>query len=384
MDRYYSPAWLAQALSDRFVLKPGSRVFDPTMGAGALLQAADERVSPGNVLAMGCDIDSETVQDLQTERPDWMVGCADIYSEASRAECEVWASAKASGVDVVLMNPPFSFRGKYRMRVAAFGESFLLTPAVAALAIVLSEISIAQGLGIILPAGSLQNETNEAFWEFVRGKYDIQLVQELPRGSFPDAFASSALLTFHKRDDTRHPGLEALSGERPAESLRPMSEVCKCVEVIRGRVQTTSRIDQSTDPVPFIHTTNLREGQILPREDHRPLALSTHGPMLLLPRVGKFYFEKLVVTDSGPLVLSDCVLAIRASSLDALWRLRSVLTHPVTALDRVYGGTGAPYTTVRRIISKLEEVGWSALHVPASKGAFACRCSAMVSAKTAS
>ncbi|MBU8868442.1 N-6 DNA methylase [Paenarthrobacter aromaticivorans] len=384
MDKFYSPTWLARSLCELFSLSPGARVFDPTMGAGALLHAAADSASPNEIELLGCDIDRRTVRAVQSEHPAWLVGRADIFSANSRKQSPVWSTAARSGVDVVVMNPPFSFRGNRRKTVAAFGESFLLTPAVASLAIVLENVEIKQGIGIILPAGSIETETNVSFWEAIGRSYKVDVAQELPRGSFPDAHASSLLLTIRKRTATAA-DLEGLPSSINITSHFPAPAVCKCVEVVRGRVPTMRRLESGISSSPFVHTTNLRGGRLHLSDERRSSSvLATEGPMLLLPRVGKFYFEKLVVADAQPVVLSDCVIALRTAHPSQLGALKSILTHPATGLDRTYGGTGAPYTTVRRIMEKLTSIGFVPRHVPASGTPFTCDCLFSQSVSTAS
>lgn len=383
MDRYYSPAWLAEALCSHFSISNGARIFDPTMGAGALLNAAVEQSRAGQLAVMGCDIDKRAVSQVRTVRPDWEVDRADIFSEGSRRQSRVWRAAKRTGVDAVMMNPPFSFRGGHRKVVSFLGENFSLTPAVAALAIVLNEVKASQGVGAILPAGSLRTETNAVFWEALERVYELKVSQELPRGSFPDAKASSLLLTVKERRKAAS-RLKGLRHAEPSGHGHYRSQACACVEVIRGRVQTSKKIEPGRDSVPFIHTTSLRNGVAHQGEIRRPALLATEGPMILLPRVGRFSYEKIVIVDARPFVLSDCVIALRTADSHSLETLHSALLDPAFGLEDEYGGTGAPYITMKLLISKLAKAGFAPRHVPASGTTFSCTCPSFFKIQSAS
>lgn len=369
MDKFYSPMWMARALCEPFELAPDARVFDPTMGEGALLVAAQKH-SGDTIQILGCDIDATAVRNARLNHADWILGRANIYSQGSRQNSPIWRSVKQGGVDLVVLNPPFSYRGKQRRAVFLNGSEYQATPAVAALATVLNEVPTAQGIGVVLPEGSFRGEVNEGMWEGIRAHFDVTVVQELPRGSFPDAKASSVLLAVRPR-------LEAPLRTVPvmaAKFSRLYSSECRCVEVIRGRVYNSQIWDHGDAGAPFVHTTNLIDGGISQVQRFQSQSLATRGPMVLVPRVGRFYSQKIVLVDAEDVVLSDCVIAIRTRDRQQLDAVRSVLLHPATAFERRYRGTGAPYITVRDVMKTIEAVGLIPRHVPASEGAFVCTC----------
>lgn len=372
MDKFYSPNWLARELCEPFIFSDNVSVFDPTMGAGALLHAAQSTAPASRLMLSGCDTDANMVHRIGTAEPEWLVGRSDIYSASSRRSSPVWRAAK-SGVDVIVMNPPFSYRGRQKKYVTFRDSTYAATPAVAALAIVLDQLSIAQGVGIILPEGSFYGQTDESIWSAIRSRFDVTIIRKLPRGSFPDAKASSILLSISARKGCGESLPSTVHIDRRTVD-QSSTAACRCVEVVRGRVHNSRGDSYGKEGVTFVHTSDLRDGHVTGPRRYRASSLATTGPLLLIPRVGRFYEDKLAISDAKSLVLSDCVFALRAPSHDQLERLRTALLHPSTGLQNTYVGTGAPHVTLKSIMSTISLLGFTPSHVPASASDFQCRC----------
>lgn len=372
---------MAKALCEPFELPPGARIFDPTMGEGALLLAAAEHSQGSSVELMGCDLDPRTVSSVRERQPSWKVGRADIFSRSSRKSSPIWRSATCEGVDLVVLNPPFSYRGKQRKPVELLGSTFRATPAVAALTIVLGELEAQQGVGVVLPEGSFRGEINEDAWQAIHSHFHVETIQRLPRGSFPNAKASSVLLAVRRR---KEPALLRVTPTESINNNRYLND-CRCVEVIRGRLRNCRLRERPIVGSPFVHTTNLVDGKLARLDIYEASALATKGPMLLLPRVGRFSADKVVIVESDSLVLSDCVMALRIREPARLSALRSVLLHPVVGLARRYSGTGAPYITIRDLMSILRVSGFVPRHIAPYENSFDCFCAAeLVQSKSAS
>ena len=257
---------MAKALCEPFELRPGARVFDPTMGEGALLLAARESNNGSSLELMGCDLDERTVSSVRERQPGWRVGRADIFSWSSRKSSPIWRSAKREGVELVVLNPPFSYRGKQRKPVDLLGASYRATPAVAALTIVLGELKPAQGVGVVLPEGSFHAEINEDIWRAIHNYFDVETVQRLPRGSFPNAKASSLLLAIRKRTE---PAFRPVTPTGGGFGSKRYPFGCRCVEVIRGRIPNLRSVEHPSTGTPFVHTTNLVAAKYLVLKNSR-------------------------------------------------------------------------------------------------------------------
>jgi hypothetical protein len=109
----------------------------------------------------------------------------------------------------------------------------------------------------------------------------------------------------------------------------------------------------------LIHTTGLRHGRAHPLLQRTPdSSREAAGPCILIPRVGKPDETKICLYDSAlSAKLSDCVFALqfvsRRPSHQAYRRIVSAWPH----LEKVYGGTCAPYLTTARLVEFLATVG---------------------------
>ena len=375
MDKFYSPEWLADEVCSIFGLTPGMRIFDPAMGAGSLLKAAESAVSGLDII--GADIDAVTVRQVSRAMSTWSVGRADIYSERSRRSSRVWRTSRQN-VDVILINPPFSYRGRQRRFISFFGAVYSATPAMAALAISIDHVRPRLGVAAVLPEGALRGQIDADLWGAIRQQYEVSIVRGLPRGSFPDVTASSVLVSLRRRIQGECLITQAVNGSSLLRSSHKLLQ-CRCVEVVRGRVKNSVPLSQRHGDVPFVHTTNLRQGKLFSDFGHSSAELATSGPLLLVPRVGRFYLEKLVISEVSRLVLSDCVLGIRTSSIFQLGRMKAELSHPAMSFERSYGGTGAPHISLREMMLSISALGYIPRHVPASGDGFQCFCNALAS-----
>lgn len=370
MDKFYSPEWLADEVCSIFGLVPGMTVFDPAMGAGSLLRAADAAVSGLEII--GGDVDAAVVREVARAQPHWNVSRADIYSERSRRSSAAWRLARQK-VDIVLINPPFSYRGRQHKIVTLSGETYSATPAMAALALSIDDVRPKLGVAAVLPVGTLRGQTDADLWSAIRREFDVDIVRMLPRGSFPDVTASSVLVSLRLRGGEVPQAVPVVASEGAARSVRRYIQ-CRCVEVVRGRVPNAVSKTDRLGNVPYVHTTNLRRGELAADFGHSIAALATAGPLLLLPRVGRFYLDKLVVSEASRLVLSDCVIGIRAAGMVQLERIKGELSHPSMSFEKSYAGTGAPHISLRSVMLTISSLGYVPRHVPASAGPFQCLC----------
>lgn len=349
-------------------------VFDPAIGEGALLQAVARRW-PSATLA-GADIDPVAVARVREHFPGWQVSQANALERRSRSGSYAWREARRKGVDYVVINPPFSFRGYGGSRIEYRGEIFLATPAMAFLAIVLEELRPRKRVSAVLPAGSLRGERDRELLETIRVDWHLDVTHELPRGAFPDVSASTTVLVVRPR--------EAVEDEGPKAEIAPvrLRGTCGCVDIVRGRVPVhLSTLTADAGGVPWIHTTHLREGAVRSSEQSALLDRATIGSLVIVPRVGKFVRSKIALSAASRAVLSDCVFGLRSLSVPPEI-LRDDLHARSELLSGNYIGTGAPHLTIRRLTDFLLEIGYSPRHVPASADAPPCSCAASMTPAT--
>ena len=354
-DAYYTPEGLAKEVVAAASSTPRS-VMDPAVGDGSLLRAATARWP--DVHVVGLDVDRGQLNRTRAGHPGWSLGRVDMFSERSRAASALWQSS-GSAIDLMLLNPPFSYRGGRSKRVTYEGEEHALTPASAFVALALTRLAPNGELLALLPAGVLSLERDAAFWSAVASERTVETIAQFASTAFAGTRTRSILVSLRPQ---RVPQL----AEVVDLQLRPSH----CVELIRGRVPVHALAERrgSGSSAPFLHTRDL--SNLLNRattESRGPVSLASQGPFVTLPRVGRVRAEHIkVISSPQAVVLSDCVFALRADSSAELVKLQELLLANIEALQLEYVGGCAPYLTIRRLVHFLAQRGYCCHHVAAS------------------
>lgn len=364
VDQHFTPDTVADALVSRLDLRASSTVFDPTAGAGALLAAAD-RVMPAALRLLGTDIDEGAVRVLRRLPIVENASRCDVLDARSRSRSAVWRSLKDQHPEFIVLNPPFSFRGQVRGDFSIGPYSGRLSPALKFLAICLATFPAKTTIGAILPLGSVVSVSTEPFWRSVSRTHDLQVGEPLSNRSFPGVTASTSIVTltpYGSAQRSPSPVGAGSSDDFPASPCVPGS--CVCVEIERGRVPVGSVRDRGELGVPFVHTSNLRGHRvhISRRTDDRQR--STSGRFVAIVRVGAAGGKAAVI--EGPVVLSDCLFAVRPRDVSMLPRLHKQLKTVADGPLWPGRGTGAPHATLGQIGTLLTGLGWNPVVVPAS------------------
>lgn len=363
LDAFYTPDWLADQLAACLPDGFAGSVLDPAAGAGSLLAAVERRFGQ-RVRLLGLDVDERAVRSLQVAQPGWTVSHADMLSPASRSASRAWRAAK-DGVAAVVLNPPFSYRGNGGP-ITTYGDfTGRVAPAMRFLVEVLRSLRPTQGVFAILPDGALDAEKHVALWAQIAREFTVRRVRRVDSTSFRGATVSTSLVELAPGSTSLVPLVQV-----PAES--PRLEGCRCVEVIRGRVQVhqLSKIG-ADEPAPFIHTTTLANlsGRWL-----APARLADDAPLILVTRVG--HWSDPIVLDVGRAVLSDCLIALRPRARLQVEALRESVAGSSAVFQASYRGTGAKYLTLDSTVRRLLELGWHPHIVKASSPVGSCCCGA--------
>lgn len=271
-----------------------------------------------------------------------------------------------TGVDWVLLNPPFSYRGGPSNYVSLGEFSGRVSPPLAFVAMVLSDISPRAGVVAILPDGSLFGAKYQDFWAEIRSGYDVDVVADLSNTAFRGARAQCRVVRI---------GVKAGCAKSIAAELMPPAirfQGCRCVEVIRGRVPRHMGMAIGPAEIPYLHTTDLVAGEVQVTSAFGPSSHATSAPFVLVPRVGRPQGKIAALLD-GEVVLSDCLIALRPVSEDPQVLVRAI-TSDLAAFAALYVGTGAPYVTIDRLVKYLRERGINALVRGACSGPPVCQC----------
>lgn len=370
-DQHFTPRWLADQFASTLPKISQGFVVDLAAGEGALLEAV-ERLSGSDHTLAAIDIDPRMTSRLRSEHPDWLVSTANSLLPQSRSSSTVWQSLRHAGADLVVLNPPFSFRGGAGV-FSSFGDfRGRLSPALRFVATALGDVRPRLGIQAILPDGALMGEKNSEFWKEVRKRYEVTILEELSSSSFRGVRARCSIV--------RAVPLVALELEREEEFEKVGLSVdtdfrsgCTEIEVIRGRVPVHALPPTSGDLIPFLHTTSIRGNRVGVSKKYAHSKLATPGPLVLLPRVGYPGGKIATHGGSGPVVLSDCLFGLRPVDGDVR-RVAELIRSRIDELSAVYSGTGAPYLTLTGLLAFLSSLGLVPLHAKASANARQCRC----------
>ncbi|QNO38177.1 hypothetical protein H4J02_03880 [Protaetiibacter sp. SSC-01] len=263
----------------------------------------------------------------------------------------------------MLLNPPYSFRGGSGVAIELAGTRLSVSPAAAFVWRVIEELPNLSGIAAILPEGVLHNIRDRPVWAAIEREFAVSARVSLGARSFRGAVVNAVLVTIDRTDSLVKAGRSAHLGRAPLG-------VCNCVEIVRGRVPV--RVADQGGDTPFIHSTDLAGAVVLGKTGGNR-ALATPGHLVLFPRVGPRSAGRTRMVD-GPVVLSDCVMALRLRDRNSAIRMLEWLRASSDALDSEYHGTGARHITVEAVGTLLRAAGWNAKHVRASTAISACDC----------
>jgi hypothetical protein len=251
--------------------------------------------------------------------------------------------------DLILLNPPFSSRGNTRHPVDLDGVIHYASKALAFAARALRFLAPGGEIVAILPASVMVSERDSALLAALENLGSVEQIGEVKRAAFKSyAVAVVVLRISRKRTAKRSKVKQTLV------SLRPYS-----VEISRGSVSMHEYVPVATGP-RFIHTTDMRDGILLSFEKRAANELRrVQGPAVLVSRVGRPSKGKIVLLQDEEVVLSDCVIAMRTCPRGRESELLELLTTNWETVKSAYGGSCAPYTTLKRLAAALLRLGIS-------------------------
>lgn len=336
-------------------------VADFAAGDGALLRAARELFPHGKFVAT--DASTKIARSLRRREPFWRVGTCDFLNRSSRGRCLALSGLKKK-VSLILLNPPFSCRGGSFRSIEFGNRTIRCSVALAFLLAALEYLSTDGELVAVLPAGCLDSEKDREAWRTIRSQTSVDLVGMNGLRTFNGCFAKTALVHF-RRTENRKP-TDSSTGE--SVPLRLCSAGIP-VKIIRGRIQMpTMPDDKAQHGLPFVHSTELRSDTLdLFSRRTTKTANRVSGPAVLVHRVGQPSKSKIALYLSrSPIVLSDCVIALKVQTKADASRLREALLDSWDRWHCGYTGTCAPYVTIERVTRFLRALGFSA-NIPAAE-----------------
>ncbi len=339
MDAIYTPPELADFLASASSLASPASIADFAAGDGALLKAAAERWPYAKLF--GSDIDEAAVRAVSLN----ILGC-DAEQHDFLADTNGFAMDRT--FELILLNPPFSCRGNTQHKVDFNGNSYSASKALVFVARAIQFLTDGGEIIAILPASVMLSERDSKLLEALRAWGTVEQIGEEWKAAFRSHAVAITILRVSKVKSILPHG-----NEKPQlVSLRAYS-----VEMSRGCLSVHNYVAAKSGP-SYIHTTDMRDGKLgkLSRKAS-PIRRKVRGPAVLVPRVGRPSQEKMVLFPDGEAVLSDCVIALQTIPPGREDELMQTLNENWESFKQAYGGSCAPYTTLKRVAEALLRLG---------------------------
>ena len=323
-------------------------VADFAAGGGELLRAAS-KLWP-NAQLVGLDICSHTVERLKRDFKVGVIGRCNFLSQRSRIRSPI-LKPLAGKVSLVLLNPPFSYRGGNTWGACLFGENVRCSLGMAFLVSATHYVAKGGEIIAIMPAGSLKSLKDREAWTLLRRHFVVRMVAANDRNTFSRCFSKTVIVHLQRsceKSSTRRRKLKS-ADKRP--SIR--------VKLVRG-VFPMHRVNgqKESNGIPIVHTTHLKDGQIIGNGKYVETPRTISGPAVLMQRIGVPNPRKVVVyLRKKRIALSDCVIGFECDSPRHAVRLSNRLVVNWEKIRREFGGTCAPYITVSALSSVLRQIG---------------------------
>jgi hypothetical protein len=347
-DKYYTPLSIASKAFERANLS-GRPVIcaDTACGAGSLLAAAEDVLQTTH--SLGIDSDPDTIRELRRARPNWRLFVGDLLKRNRAPSTDF--SDSTYGVDLLVLNPPFSLGPRKYVTIKYQGQSLKCSVAMAHILRSLDLFKPRQGAIAVVPESLLFSDTDQNARELLYQEFSIFNLFQIGICTFKGARVNSSFVQL------------STTGAKP-NSLPNVSTPRDVIPatIVRGSLQmhTFTRMKSGTR---VIHSTTLKLiaiNGISAATDKTTIAVKGRisGWMLLLPRVGTPREEAFhIFYSKDELQLSDCVIGMQFSTKlnaqNAEYRIR---TNWISLVD-LYRGTGARYVTVDRLLAWLGGIG---------------------------
>ncbi|RKH72362.1 N-6 DNA methylase [Corallococcus aberystwythensis] len=355
LDQYYTPPQVASYVANAIDLTKAETCIDPACGGGSLLRAVQAK-NP-QISIYGIDIDTSAIATLRSSHPDWILSVGDFLDRRSRASTKVLT--RLSSFDLVVANPPFSMRGVDWRSTTFSATSRKCSPAMAHILTAAEILTPRIAIVALVPESLMHSHLDAESLSLLSGSYKIQVIRKWKDSTFRGTRASSLLVTFER------------DGRKPQKALteQPMQADLSC-HVVRGGLPI-HRIGSKRPRIglPLIHSTALSglPGNLPSLPVVSPLIRGViQGNALLMPRVGlPPRHMPPPVTFKNPVQLSDCVVSILLSP-DQEDEIVTRIEKSWPLLQSLYAGTGAKYTTVKKISEALRMIGIHSSILPGS------------------
>ena len=349
---YYTPKKWTEILLSTLSTSGTAGVLDPAVGNGSLLREANRRF-PGAKL-FGIDIDSSAVAKVRRDIPTAVLSVANSLNYSSFRRSSVWRGRRL--IDTIVTNPPFNIAdGTRSIEIYVWGCAARVGVAAAHLLVTISNYEPRQ-VAAIVPRSVLHSERDSVAVALIRKRYRLDAVQRLSRQAFGSGSAATEIvrLTAVGDDDKTGPLMDGASPV-PARSAF-LSGVSG---LLRGGLPVyLAKHQDGKSSIPYLHTRNLGKSYDGMKKVN-PVGIGVvSGVAIFFPRVGMARRDILRIwTLPNPIQLSDCVMGLCFHTLAEASEVYRALQSDFCRFAECWAGTGAPYTTLKKIGAYLISVG---------------------------
>jgi hypothetical protein len=342
-DYYATPESLSWKLISASVQSRPRVVADFSAGEGHLLAVAEKKWGT-RIKLIANDIDYGFATKLRRRKPHWIVSSTDFLA-VHKGVCARNLREYQGLVDIVILNPPFTYQGKHCCTTDLCGVEVTCSPAMAFVANSIRYLRPKGEILVVLPSGALNSSRDQACLNEIKRDFHVRVLAKNARNSFPNCFPSTALVKIVRKPKQ---GRKPVHASTKSASLR----VGPNVFIRRGSIQMHNVPDDTAaNCVPLVHSTELQDGDV--RLDARMVRSNRSlisGPAVIIPRVGRPSRQKICIMSTKQRVaLSDCVIALKFQNIRQAKDAKSLLLDRWRKFSECYTGTGAPYITVDRL-----------------------------------
>ena len=338
LDAFYTPEGLAGKLLSYCVDTPRT-VIDFCVGDGGLLKAAEQKYT--NIECFGIDISDDVIDRLKVRQPSWHLKQSDFRDSKGLTKIPFLHESK---FDLIVLNPPFTCRGSAINKVFIGDDEYHVSTAMSFLVGALPFLSDRGSVYAILPAGCVYSQKDRKIWQYLKDNYYACILSEVQKAYFNHTCTPNIVLVYLGLKSYPHV-------EEQTENTKDQT-IIELQGISRGRlsVYEMKKVKVDKKRIPFIHTTNMRNGELVNVGfTEEGIKESVKGYGVLIPRVCNPNVEKVVVYEGDEAVLSDCVVLLHTRTKEEAVQLKQYLVKNWTCFKKNYVGTGARYVTIERL-----------------------------------
>lgn len=337
-DAYYTPDGLATRLLNFVVGEPRTAV-DFCVGDGGLLRATEQRFT--DIACFGTDISEEVIDGLANRQPLWRLAQCDFRDREALAQIPFLRGAT---FDLIVLNPPFTCRGSSIEKVIIGEDEYHVSTAMSFLVGALPYLSETGAVYAILPVGCVYSQKDRKCWEYLKREYNACVLSEVQKAYFNHECTPNIVLVYLGKNPYPY------ETEQVAQAEPQMTVELQGISRGRLGVYEKNKVKVGKKRIPFIHTTNMRNGELVDvGYTKEGLKEAVKGNGVLIPRVCNPNKEKIVVYDGGEAILSDCVVLLQTRTKRQAKQLKRYLIKNWDEFKKNYVGTGARYVTMERL-----------------------------------